>query len=201
MNFPRSLAAVAVLICFVGVAGKALAESAVDRSVYAVVAIHPMIALSCTSVNLGVWRVPPRTTGGITRVMLDIDKEALGPQIFFNQKIARAQAYADWEPEFGVCTLTNSRALDQASAVIKISNNRLLKVTPDDVAFTKVKGGRAGYGIRVDVYAPTLVKIINGEATFKVGGGMTIPERLQETDYGAYRTTVRPIISIDDRMR
>lgn len=88
-----------------------------------------------------------------------------------------------------------------ASAVIKISNNRLLRVAPDGNAFSNVKGGRTGYGIRVDVYAPTLVKIKDGQATFKVGGGMTIPERVQVGDYGAYRTILRPVITVDDRMR
>lgn len=201
MNLSRCLMGIAVLAWLVGMSGQALAESAADRSVNAVVAIHPMISLTCTPVNLGVWRVPPRTAGGITRVMLDIDKEALGPQVFFNRKIAKAGAYADWEPTFGECTLSNSRALDMASAVIKISNNRLLKVGPDGNAFTNVQGGRAGYGIRVDVYTPTLVQIKDGQATFKVGGGMTIPERVQVGDYGAYRTTIRPVITVDDRMR
>ena len=177
------------------------AESGTDRDVNATVGIHPMIELTCTPVNLGVWRVPPRETGGQTRIMLDIDYPELGPKISLNTQVAQASAHADWEPQFGTCTLTQSRALDESSAVVTISGNRLLAVTPDGEAYTGVEPGRSGYGIRVDVYAPTLVKIQNGTATFKVGGGMTIPQRVRETDYGGYRTVSQAVISVDDRMR
>jgi len=181
--------------------GLAMAESAINPSVDATVGIHPMLTLTCSPVNLGVWRVPPRTTGGTTRIMLDIDHPELGTQVYLNTKVAKAQAYADWDADFGTCTLTQSRALDQSSATIKIANNRLLKVDPADLSFTNINRGRSGSSIRVDVYVPTLVKIMNGTATFKVGGGLTIPQKIEFVDHGAYRTSIRPMITVDDRMR
>lgn len=177
------------------------AESATDRSVNAVAGLHPMIELNCTPVNLGVWRVPKRNAGGTTRIMLDIDRAHLGAQISQNTAVARASGHPDWEPAFGVCTVTQSRALDQSSAVVTIQNNRLLKVVPDANAFTAVPAGRANSALRIDVYAPTLTRISNGTSTFLIGGGITIPEKIIDADYGAYRTATRPLVSVDDRMR
>lgn len=177
------------------------AETATDRSVNAVAGLHPMIELSCTPVNLGVWRVPKRNAGGPTQIMLDIDRIQQGVQVLQNTAVARASAHADWEPAFGVCTLTQSRALDHSSAVVTIKNNRLLKAVPDADAFTAIPAGRANSALRIDVYAPTLARISNGTSTFLIGGGLTIPEKITDADYGAYRSAIRTLISVDDRMR
>lgn len=179
----------------------AAAETAIDESVNATVGIHPMVSLECTSVNFGVWRSPPRNSGGATRIMLDVDYPDSEPRIFMNTHMARASDHSSWAPAFGICTLTQSRAPDHSSATITISNDRWLKITPDGDTFQNIANGRSGYGILVDVYVPSMVTIINGSATFRVGGGMTIPQRIEEGDYGGYRTTVRPIITVDDRMR
>jgi hypothetical protein len=160
--------------------------------------IAPMMTLTCTPVNLGVWRTPPRKSGGTTRIMLDIDYPLIGTKVSQNTAIARASAYADWTPDFGVCTVENSRAVKLTSARVKIINNRLLKVVPVADRHTKVKAGRPGFGIRIDVYAPTLVNIDNGSGSFLIGGGMTIPEKIEATDYGGYLTAVYPMITVDD---
>jgi hypothetical protein len=169
-------------------------------SVDAMVGIHPMMTLTCTPVNLGVWRSPPRNSGGTTRIMLDIDYPKIGTKIFQNTKMALANAHADWTPDFGVCTVSNSRAIKLTSARIKIINNRLLKVVPVADRHTNVKAGRTNFGIRVDVYAPTLVNIVDGSGSFLIGGGMTIPEKIEATDYGGYLTAVYPMITVDDGM-
>lgn len=178
---------------------EAIAETGVD-TVDVTAGLQSLMTLTCTPVNLGVWRSPPRSTGGTTRIMIDIDYPSLGPKISLNTKIARAIGYADWVPDFGVCTITNSRAVERVSAKVSISDNRLLRVVPVADRHTNVKAGRANYGIRVDVYAPKLVTIQNGEGSFLIGGGMTIPEKIEAGDYGGYVTAVYPMITVDDGM-
>ena len=177
----------------------AIAESGMD-TVDVTAGLQSLMTLSCTPVNLGVWRSPPRNSGGTTRVMLDIDYPKVGAKIFFNTKIAQAIGHADWAPDFGVCTITSSRAIERVSAKVSISRNRLLRVVPVADRHTNVKAGRANFGIIVDVYAPKLVTIQNGEGSFLIGGGMTNPEKIEAGDYGGYVTAVYPMITVDDGM-
>jgi len=197
MTVVRRVLISALLEAFTVIGQEAFAETGVD-SVDVTAGIHPLMTLSCTPVNLGVWRTPPRSSGGTTRIMLDIDYPQVGAKIFFNKKIAKALGYADWASDFGVCTITSSRAIKLTSAKVKITDNRLLRVVPVADRHTNVKAGRSNFGIRVDVYAPTLVAIRDGEGTFLVGGGMTIPEKIETGDYGGYVTAVMPMITVDD---
>lgn len=179
--------------------GVAIAETGAD-TVDATAGLQSVMTLTCTPVNLGVWRTPPRTTGGVTEVVLDIDKPKDGYKVLFNTKIARALGYQDWAPDHGVCTITDSRALKRTSAKVNIINNRYLSVVPVSDRHTNVKAGRSKFGIRVDVQAPRLVPIMDGSASFLIGGAMTIPEKIETGDYGGYVTSVHSYITVDDGM-
>ncbi|MDO9277091.1 MAG: hypothetical protein Q7U05_00830 [Polaromonas sp.] len=180
----------------------AWAEISRTAKLNAVVGLHSMMELSCTPLNLGVWRVPPRDAATPSLVMLDVDKPQEGVKLYQNTDIALASGRDNWSPAHGVCTLTQSRAMDMTSAKVSISNNRKLRVKGDATFYPGVNAPLTpAAGILVNVYAPMLTRIMNGQSTFLVGGSVSFPGRIVSGNHGAYTLLSGPIIRVDDGMR
>lgn len=177
------------------------AEVSQAAQLNAVVGLHPMLELSCTPLNLGVWRVPPRDEAMPSLVMLDVDKPQEGVKLYQNTAIALASGRDNWSPAHGVCTLIQSRATDMTSAKVSISNNRKLRVKGDATFYPGVNAPLTpAAGIIVNVYTPTLTRVMNGQSTFLVGGSVSFPGRIVSGNHGAYTLLSGPIIRVDDGM-
>lgn len=182
-------------------AAQAWAETAQPAEISAVVALHPMLELSCTPLNLGVWRLPPRDAAMPSLVMLDVDKPQEGVKLYQNTAIALATGGTNWSPVHGICTLTQSRAMDMTSAKITITNNRNLRVKGDASFYVGVKAPLIpAAGIFVNVYTPTMTRIMNGQSTFLVGGSVSFPRRIVQGNHGGYTLVSAPMILVDDGM-
>lgn len=164
--------------------------------------VQGMLRLSCTPVNLGVWRVPVRDSGGSTTIMLGVDDPEGGFKLFGQTAgVALATQGPEWAGAFGVCTVSGSRALNGTTAKVSISENRFMRVTGDGVTFSGLSAPQSvNAAIRIDIFTVTAVTIQDGGATFLVGGGLTIPQRIRAEHYGGYRTTTKALITVDDRL-
>ncbi len=160
-----------------------------------------MVELTCTRLNLGVWRIPQRDVSMPSLVMLDVDRPLLGVQLYQNTAIALASGRSDWSPFYSTCTLTNSRAVDMTSAKVTITNNRELTVIGDSTVFEGISAPvTPAAGILVDVYTVNLTRIIDGKSTFLVGGSVSYPKKIVPGNHGAYRLVSYPTIRVDDEM-
>lgn len=181
------------------IATSAMAESASD-TVDATAGLQPALELSCTDVSFGVWRVPIRTSGGVTTITLDRDTDNVATS-GNTARVAQSNSDASWAHSRGECTLSGSTAVDETAADITISDNT-------DMPFVASPAANTGYiGLDAATTAATLTcsldvpataTITSGSATFYVGGVLTIPQAIVADNYGGYKTSTPATITAND---
>ena len=192
-------------LCFIaslmlGANNNAYAESATDR-VDAKVGLQPALALECSDISFGVWRIPARNA---TQTKLSLD--FLKGEILASgnvSKIAHSIANLSWLHQRGICILTGSNAVRGSNVAVQLSQNTAMEFDSANYVTTGFEGIRAATtavpGMQATLNAPSNVKIgFNGTAIFFVGGEITIPGKITAENHGGYRAKRPVIVSIDD---
>ena len=181
-------------------ASSVYAEQASD-SVDAKAGLQPALELTCTDVSFGVWRVPIRSSGGTTTITLsqDTDEATIGGSNV--SRVAQSNS-GTWLANRGLCTLSGSTAANATVVAITKANST-------DMALSGAADGVSGYaGLDAPTTAASLVATLDvpttatmnseGEATFHIGGVLTIPQNIIANNYGGYKTTTAATITADD---
>ena len=170
---------------------QAKAADSGTASVNATAGLAPVVIVSCTDVNFGVWRIPNRTTGGATTVTLTVSGNTAGATTTATAggnttRVALASGYV--APTAATCAV--SGIMTQLSTVqTAISSNTGLGFTtstqegldaPVTLAALSANLALGGTGVYIDT---------NGEGAFRVTGVLTIPTVINANHYGGYKTT------------
>jgi hypothetical protein len=155
----------------------------------AIVGLAPVLSLSCTDVNLGVWRPKPGARGGFTTITLTVEGSTTKYAITDNTDLALAAGYSA-KPVAGICTIANSNNPGITSA-------KLILTSPDaefETAYVlnrkkAVKGLKGPNGLKaalvVDNNGLATVNAV-GAATWRIRGKLTIPDGVVLDNYGGY---------------
>ena len=193
-----SLAAlVPVVLIMMSFSGKAAAETATDDvQVYA--GLAPILALECSSVNFGAWRVPPGERGTFTKINMPTNSSkvtaTVGDTSTADNDVSLSIKYA--APSLGECIATGSLAYRDGSVtrgtVTHSAIGGFLSGTSNNPFATGLNAptGFNLQGFRYVLEFSTLTPLISstGRATFRIGGTLTIPEKLISDNYGAYQS-------------
>jgi hypothetical protein len=172
---------------------QAQSANSVSSSVDALAGLSPTLSLGCDGVNFGVWRIPTRTTGGVTTITLTVSANTRAGVTTATAGgnttgVGLAAGYTG--PTAGGCTLagSNNVSKDVQSALAGASNMPFTGSThnglplPTAPANLRATLSLAGTGISVNGL---------GIGEFRVVGVLTIPELIVAGNYGGYRTLDR----------
>lgn len=159
-------------------------------TVNATAGLAPVVIVSCTDVNFGVWRIPNRASGGVTTVTLTAATNTAGAATaaVAGGNITRvALASGFLAPSAATCSV--SGLMNQLTSVTTaISANNNLGFTssshegldiPITLASLSANLSLAGTGVYIDA---------NGLGAFRVNGVLTIPSVINGNHYGGYKT-------------
>jgi hypothetical protein len=180
----------AMICAFAVAANQAVANDTVSATVNAKAGLSPVLSLTCSDVNFGVWRVPVRSAGGTTTISLDVSANtsagATTPTVGGNTtNVAAASGYE--VPEASICTVNGS---NNVSSTIQttIANNTGLSFGPS--THNNLKNPNTAAALTADLALKGAGVAIGatGSGTFRVIGVLTIPETIAEVNYGGYST-------------
>ena len=190
---------VPVALIMMSFSGKAVAETATDDvEVYA--GLAPILALECTNVNFGAWRVPPGERATFTTIKMPTNKSidnitpTLGDTDTADNDVSLSTKYA--APSYGDCTVTGSLAyrdglVTRGTVTASVTSGSLVPTSnnPFAVGLNAPTGSPLSNFTYVLEFA-TLKPIISstGRANFWIGGTLTIPKELISDNYGAYQS-------------
>jgi hypothetical protein len=160
-----------------------------SASVNATAGLAPVVIVSCTDVNFGVWRIPNRTSGGVTTITLTGGNTAgsttTATAAGNTTRVSLASGYV--APTAATCSV--SGIMNQLTTVqTSIANNNYLGFTysthegldaPTTLAPMTADLSLAGAGVYIDT---------NGLGSFRVNGVLTIPQSINGNHYGGYKT-------------
>ncbi|MGL4857754.1 hypothetical protein [Plesiomonas sp.] len=197
MTMHKSIRISAIATGMLFFAGSALAHTD-DATVNAYAGIAPVLTLTCTDLNFGVWKVAIGGRSNVTTITLAAD--ANNTATSSDSGVALSKGYSP--ATAGACDLTGSLALDGTLADVVLSNNTNVEFIGQ--ASTKFAAGilkpAADAALRATVTASTLTPIItNGTGRFYLGGVLTIPNNLNKSNYGGYITKNLIGIVADDK--
>lgn len=187
MKIMRILAAVTATAV---TAMPAQAQDTVSATVNAIAGLSPVLSLTCTDVNFGVWRVPVRSAGGTTTVTLAVsanNSSGATTATTGGNTTGVAVASGYQVPNAATCTVNGS---NNPSSTIRtaISNNTGLKFgtsahnnlnNPASAAALSADLSLGGTGVAIGQ---------TGSGTFRVTGVLTIPQNIIVDNYGGYST-------------
>ena len=186
MTMKKLLATLAVAALPFGIfAGTAAAETATDTvDVYA--GLAPVLELSCTDVNFGVWRVPTGDRGDTNTITLAANNNTTVQGSGMSTRIALSTTYNSEPPFAGSCTVAGSNAADDAegSAFLSVTSGTLIGTTGNSYSSQNTAPTDAAiltYTLAVSDATPA---ISSGAASFNITGVMTIPQVLVVANYG-----------------
>ena len=180
-----------MLSAFIVLADQANANDTNSAPVGAIAGLSPVLSLTCTEVNFGVWRVPVRSSGGATTVTLTVSaNNASGSTTATTGAntidVALASGYE--APAAATCTVTGSNNASKTIQTAIADNTGLIfgssthnnLTRPVATAALTANLALAGAGV-----------VINsaGSGTFRVVGVLSIPETIVQDNYGGYATS------------
>lgn len=178
------------VVCAFAVGANQAAADTVTATVNAKAGLSPVLSLTCTDVNFGVWRVPVRSAGGVTTIVLTVSANnstgATTATIGGNSTtVAAASGYE--VPEAALCTVNGSNNI---SATIQnaIANNTGLTFGPSAHNNLKNPNTAASLSAELSLAGSGVAISATGNGTFRVIGTLTIPETIVEQNYGGYST-------------
>ncbi len=190
MKFNKISAAVAMGTLAV-ISMQAQGADAGSASVNAIAGLAPVVIVSCTDVNFGVWRIPNRTSGGATTVSLTVNGNTAAAATTATAagnttRVSLASGFV--APTAATCSVSgimNQLATVQTSIASNTglgftSSNHEGLDTPISLASLSANLALGGTGVYIDT---------NGEGTFRVTGVLTIPTVINANHYGGYKTT------------
>lgn len=202
MKFSKKLTAAAAIVA-AGFATNVAAETASDTiQVYA--GLAPVLEMTCTDVNFGVWRVPTGDRGDKTIVTLNASSVATATVFTGGAADTAVSLSGKYDnPAAGTCDVTGS-AVSNVNGVATLTDGSGIFIGTD--ANTFATGLAEPTDLPLDsVFKFTLglstgTPAINadGEATFKVIGSMEIPNNLVTNNYGAYKSEGSVTVEFDD---
>ena len=181
----------AVLTAFVALPAQAQSTtSTITASVNARAGLSPVLSVTCTPVNFGVWRVPARSTGGTTEITLTVSANTAagvttGTATGNTTNVALDSNYS--VPDAATCSVLGSRpvsstvptAITGNTNLSFIASNHESLATPSALAALSANLTLAGTGVLVDA---------SGNGAFRVVGVLTIPQTIVAANYGGYQT-------------
>jgi hypothetical protein len=188
MKMKKLIAGVAVAALPFGIfVGQAAAETATDSvDVYA--GLAPVMELSCSDVNFGVWRVPTGTrSGGATTVTLTSDSTT-SITSGSSSNIALSANYED--PAVSSCTVTGSAAADDTVGQVGFTGGTGSFATNGGTGFNSETLAAPSTVVSSFSYSLTNtdpVSMSSGATSFKIHGTMSIPDNLVTANYGGYK--------------
>lgn len=188
----KGMVAVSCLALLGGTALNASANDTVSASVNALAGLSPVLSLTCTDVNFGVWRVPVRSAGGTTTVTLSVSANTSAGATTATSGgnttgVAAASGYN--VPNAAVCTVNGSNNPSQtiitaiannAALTFGASNHNNLNNPSQVVSGMSADLALGGAGVAINT---------SGAGTFRVVGVLSIPETIAANNYGGYRTS------------
>lgn len=188
MKMNKLMAGVAVAALPFGIfVGQASAETASDTiDVYA--GLAPVMQLTCTDVNFGVWRVPTGSrSGGATTVSLTA-LDAASVTAGSSANIALSANYED--PAAADCTVTGSAATDATIGQVSFTGGTGSFATNGGTGFNSENLAAPSTVVSSFTYAlssSTPAAMASGATSFSVYGTMSIPDALVTANYGGYK--------------
>ncbi|MGL6001534.1 MAG: hypothetical protein ACRCZ4_05460 [Plesiomonas sp.] len=198
MTMHKSIRISAIATGMLFFAGSALAHTD-DATVNAYAGIAPVLTLTCTDVNFGVWKVAAGSRSAATTITLAADASNTAT----SSDSGVALSLKKYSPaSAGACDLNGSLAPDGTLADVVLSNNTNVEFIGQ--ASTKFAAGilkpAADAALRATITASTLTPVItNGTGRFYLGGVLTIPNNLNNSNYGGYITKNLIGIAADDK--
>ena len=170
------------------------ADDSVANSVNAVTGLAPVLTLTCTDVDFGVWRIPVRTVALPTTVALSVASSmaniatllTLGGETGF---VARESSYDD--VTVGICVVKGSSHPGQLIQV-RIENNQDLSLAASDRDRLPRPAQAADVRATLSLEASTVQIDSLGEGTFRVVGELSLPPAIIKDNYGGYTTLAAP---------
>lgn len=188
---------VLLLASAVWIASGVQAQQIVSTSVNAVAGLAPVMALTCTDVNFGVWTVPAGDRGGVTTLSMTVnspDSSGAVESIVVGGVPTVAQIYPDTA---GRCVVQG--AWNSLTAAISNNSGMAFGTSNHIVALGSVKVPTvANTSMTANLVLSTLTPSVNAsnEAFFYVVGDLTIPNNLIAANYGGYRANVSATVSV-----
>jgi hypothetical protein len=189
MKFSKISAAVA-MGTLAAISMQAQGADTGTASVNAIAGLAPVITISCTDVNFGVWRIPSRSSGGATTITLTTATNTAAAATTAaatgnTTSVALASGFV--APTAATCSVSgimNKSATVQTSIA---SNTGLTFATsnheslahPTALADLRANLSLEGTGVVIDA---------SGVGAFRVGGVLTIPNVIDASHYGGYKT-------------
>lgn len=177
------------------------AQAQSTGSVNVIAGLSPVLKLTCSDVNFGVWRVPAGDRAGVTTVTLrvngDLQAAQTTPELGGTQiNVSLATGYQ--VPAAGYCKLEGSNGYLGSTALASISGATGMTFTTSNHDNLKVPVTAAG--VTADLGLSTTAPVVTdlGEAHFRVVGVMTIPNNLVRANYGGYRAVTAATVSVSD---
>lgn len=203
MKFSKKLTTLAAIVA-AGFVSSAAAETASDSvDVYA--GLEPVLEMTCTDVNFGVWRVPTGDRNGTTTVTLDAGSTATVTVTIggaADTAVSRSTKYS--APAAGTCNVTGSTVTSGsgAASITTGSSGTFLGTASNPFASgltapTALPPASA-FDFTLSLSTATPAIDANGEATFQVIGSMEIPNNLVSDNYGAYKSQGSSTVLFDD---
>jgi len=163
----------------------------------------------CTSVNFGVWFVPPGNRGGITTLSLDIATGTTDTVVTVSGTGSdRLAVIADRgydSPLAGVCNVKGTLADNGASLTISFASDSNIDMELEPfmhIFATGLAAAPEGATLKVTLRTPETgrasVQVTGGEAVFRVVGDLTIPNNISRENYGAYKAIQPATIIVSD---
>lgn len=177
------------------------AQAQSTGSVNVIAGLSPVLRLTCTDVNFGVWRVPAGDRNGVTTVSLTVNGDLQGAQTTANlggTQIDVSLATGYQVPTAGYCKLEGSNGYLGSTALASISGATNMAFTTNN--HDKLKLPLAAAGVTANLTLSTTAPVVTdlGEAHFRVVGAMTIPNNLVRANYGGYKAVTPATVSVSD---
>ncbi len=170
-------------------------------SVNVIAGLSPVMKLTCSDVNFGVWRVPAGDRGGITTVTLRVNGDTQGAQTTADltgvqTEVSLATGYQ--VPTAGYCKLEGSNGYVGSTASASINGATGMAFTTNNHDNLKLPLTAAGVtaNLTLSTAAPVVTDL--GEAHFRVVGAMTIPNNLVRANYGGYKAVTPATVVVNE---
>lgn len=178
----------------------AQAQQVVTTSVNARAGLAPLVTVSCDPVNFGVWRIPPRSTGGVTEIGLTVAANnaaaattatAIGNAV----NVALASGYS--APSAGTCRISGATTV---SSTIRTAISGNTSLTMGGVAILSLNAPATAAALVANVGLGGTGAVIDasGSGSFRIEGTLTIPETVVAANFGGYQTNAAATVSVTD---
>ena len=149
----------------------------------------PVLTVVCAPVKFGVWKVPVRSTGGVTIVsLLRSSDTATASNNTTDVAMSTTAAYLSAR---GKCDVSGSSATDGTFLLIGVPSTSNTMMS-DTAAFILAPPATAISAMTYTLNGPGLntIAVTGGAATFYIGGILRIPETIVVANYGGYKGDV-----------